>query len=336
MSMFKSALLRLTVGYLAFIMLLSLGFSTLLYRISASELERDFQQRVAMLQHSPLRNAPGVQELIALRTEQIEESKDRLRGDFVVMNLVILFVGGGLAYLLAKRNLAPIEEAHEAQTRFTADASHELRTPLAAMRSEIEVALRDRKLTLSGAKKLLESNIEELDKLEALANGLLKLARHDRPPEALEPVHLPEVVAEATERLAVMAREKSIILEISSEDFLVMGDRWSLVELVTILLDNALKYSPPATTITVIVKKVGAVGQLVVSDHGVGIAPTDLPHIFDRFYRADAARSKQQVVGYGLGLAIAKQIVEAHRGTITALNLPEKGTTITVRLPLAR
>ena len=334
--MFKSALLRLTVGYLAFIMLLSLVFSGLLYRLSLNELQRDFHQRVVTLQQSPFRNAPGVQELIALRTEQIEESRDHFRRELLTINLIILLIGGGLAYLLAKRNLAPIEEAHRAQTRFTADASHELRTPLAAMRSEIEVTLRDTKLNLVAAKRQLASNLEEIAKLEQLSSGLLQLARQEHHIGNAASIDLVQITEEVIKSLAMLAKRQKIELQpvLPAEPLFVRGDGWSLQELITILLDNALKYSQAATVVTISLKKQGSLAELAVHDRGFGIKPSDLPHIFDRFYRADQARSKEKVSGYGLGLAIAKQIVEAHRGTIVATSTPSLGTIFTVRLPV--
>lgn len=332
--MFKSALLRLTVGYLAFIILLSAAFSGVLYRVLVSELNRDFHRRVTTLRDGPLRNLPGVEEVIALRTGQIEESKDHLRGNLFVMNLVIFLLGGGLAYLLAKRNLMPIEEAHEAQNRFTADASHELRTPLTAIRSEIEVALRDKKLTLASAKGQLRSNLEEVVKLQSLADSLLRLARHERQLEQSTTVAVRNVIGEAVDAVTKPAADRSIRIETNLEDASVRGDRWSLIELATILLDNAVKYSPSHTVITVAARKDGHDLLLTVHNQGAGIKASDLPHIFDRFYRVDQARSKERVAGYGLGLAIAKQIVEAHGGSIRAESFPGKGTRFLVRLPI--
>jgi signal transduction histidine kinase len=276
-----------------------------------------------------------VKELIEIRTEQIGEARDHLKGNVFVINLIVFAIGGGLAYLLAKRNLAPIEEAHEAQTRFTADASHELRTPLAAMRSEIEVVLRDRALTLGAAKKQLQSNLEEIAKLEALSDGLLKLARQEHNLEQYEEVALAEVVQKVVQSMAARAEAQTMTLVTEISDVRVRGDSWSLMELMAILLDNAIKYSPPKTVATIRLRRLGGRAELTIHDQGQGIKASDLPHIFDRFYRADQARSKEKVSGYGLGLAIAKQIVEAHQGSMTIRSTPGVETVVTVLLPVA-
>lgn len=333
--MFRSAVVRLTLGYLLFIMLLSGAFSGVLYRLSKNELDRDFHRRVTLLEQGPLHNLPGVQELIAVRTEQIEESADHLRRNLALMNLIILALGGGLAYYLARRNLAPIEATHEAQRRFTADASHELRTPLAAMRSEIEVALRSQQLSLTEARALLRSNLEEVAKLEVLSDRLLRLARHERQLETQERVALKEIVTEAVAAVRRIALKKKMHIEIDVEDLVLAGDRWSLGELAKILLDNAIKYSSPNSTIWLAVRRSGDQAELEVRDAGIGIKPADLPHIFERFYRADHARSHDRpAAGYGLGLAIAKEIAAAHRGTIRVTSSVGKGTTFHIRLPL--
>jgi signal transduction histidine kinase len=236
---------------------------------------------------------------------------------------------------LARLTLKPIEEAMETQNRFTADASHELRTPLTAMRTEIEVALRDRELGLNESKKLFESNLEEIGKLESLSSALLKLAKNGDTKLALEKVNLAEIITEAYEKVEREAEKKSIMIDFDANkygDLEINGDRLSLTELFVILLDNAIKYSSEKSKISINIEKDHDKTIIRVKDHGVGINHSDLPYIFNRFYRADSSRSKEKVSGYGLGLSIAKQIVELHSGNITVVSKPGKGTEFTVKI----
>jgi signal transduction histidine kinase len=268
------------------------------------------------------------------RDQILSEGQSHLIMQLFYTNLVILLLGGGISYFLARMTLKPIEEAHEAQARFTADASHELRSPLAAMQSEIEVALRDKKLSKEEAITLLESNLEEVEKLKTLSEGLLELARDNGDSLTKEKVKIEEFVNKAIANVTKKAQEKSIVIDSKVNGFSVHGHLDSLVELITILLDNAIKYSERGKMISLIAKKENNHAVIEVSDQGKGIAKEDLPFIFDRFYRADASRSKKKE-GYGLGLSIAKKIVETNHGKIEAHSESEKGSNFIITLPLA-
>jgi len=227
----------------------------------------------------------------------------------------------------------------EAQNRFTADASHELRTPLTAMRTEIEVAIRDKKMNLLEARELLNSNLEEISKLEVLSSALLKLAKNDgQIAKEFSKVVVSDVIIEAYEKVESLAREKEIKIECHPElgsgslpNVSILGDRQSLTELFVILLDNAIKYSPKNSKIKIVVLEDSKDVSIKISDSGIGIKASDLPHIFDRFYRADHSRNKDKVDGYGLGLSIAKQIVDFHGGNIKAESKAGKGTNFVVK-----
>lgn len=332
--MFHSAALKLTLYYLGIIMAISLIFSVILYRISTNELDRGFRRQPVSFQIIGGGIDGGRPSFEQFRQTQLDETGDRLRTQLVFFNLATLTIGGGLSYLLARRTLEPIEEAMEAQGRFVSDASHELRTPLTAMQTQVEVGLRNPKLKLPEAKELLESTLEEVAKLRNLSNGLLRLTRSNGKDMPKEPVRLSEAIAEAATQLKVAARLKNITLIHATSDIQVLGDIQSLKEVVAILLDNAIKYSPNDTTVTTEMAAIGRQATVTVTDQGQGIKATDLEHIFDRFYRADASRSKLQVEGYGLGLAIAKQLIEAHAGTIEAHSRPGEGATFVLKLPL--
>ena len=288
-----------------------------------------------------------IQELEKIRTEQLEMSNNHLQANLIYFNLLILVLSSVISYLLAKRTLRPIKEMVEAQNRFIADASHELRTPLTAMRSEIEVGLRDKKMDLAEAKKLLNSNLEEVSKLESLSSALLELAKGRQVSKLeFEEVPLTEVVTEALEKVKSMAQKKAIEFKTDFEKVSIRGDRQSLTELFVILLDNAIKYSPDKSAnhapqdntkgseIAIEIKRDHKKAIVRVVDHGIGIKSSDLPHIFDRFYRAETSRSKAGGDGYGLGLAIAKSIVELHGGEISVRSTPGRGSEFVVKLIL--
>lgn len=338
MQIFEKTILRLAGLYLLIIMSISIFFSIALYRVSVDEVVRDFRRQGDIISQLPdFRGMAFSRErIMAERQKLIEESKDRILGRLIATNVIILVGEGILSYYLARRTLQPIQEAHEAQSRFTADASHELRTPIAIMQSEIEVALMNPKLTLADAKARLSSNLEELAKLTTLSEGLLRLARLENSDLQLEKVQLGDLLDKSVARVLPLAEKKKILIKKPDKiTNVVAGDMDSLGEAIVILLDNAVKYSPEKTEVTVSVRKENRHILLQIKDKGIGIKASELPHIFERFYRADSARSKQKTNGYGLGLAIAKNIIEKHHGSISATSSPGKGAVFTLRLPSA-
>jgi signal transduction histidine kinase len=336
---FKSATFKLTLFYVLIAMVVSIAFSIAIYNISAKELENGFNRQARVFRDIPSQSIQDFQtpNLDDLRLQQINESNDHLRHNLTLFNLLILVLSSTAGYFLARRTLKPIEEAMDAQSRFTADASHELRTPITAMRTEIEVSLRDKRLDLISAKKLLESNLEEADKLESLSNALLKLARYqDDIKKTFHKVNISDIVVTAFEKIESLANQKSIEFENELEDVSIQGDKESLTELFVILLDNAIKYSPAKSTVNISVHKTDGHVMIKVKDSGIGIKASDLPHIFDRFYRADHSRNKEKINGYGLGLSIAKNIVDLHSGTISAVSKPGKGSEFILKFRIAK
>lgn len=325
MKLIRSAVIQLSLAYLGIIMLITIGFSVFLYSVSAQELSRSLRRPLPIYFYQ--------QNINDLREQQIDQGEASLQHNLVLINLAALILGGGASYLLARRTLRPIEEAMDAQSRFTADASHELRTPLTAMQTEIEVALRDKRLSPGAARDLLQSNLEEVGKLRDLSEGLLKLTRHEGMELAKDPVDIAEVTRQAAQRYAKSAAAKQITIDISGSSAITQGDPTSLIELVAVLIDNALKYSPAKSKLKIVTSQSKNQVMITVKDEGIGIKASDLPHIFDRFYRADTSRSKEQVDGYGLGLSLAKHITEAHNGVIEVSTVPGEGSTFIVKLP---
>jgi two-component system sensor histidine kinase CiaH len=336
--MLHEAATKLALLYLAIIMAISLFFSANVYQLSMHELDRGLRKPGSILDTFSKDDIlpPALQKLRAAQEEQYREAQRHILDRLIITNILILAGGGLLSYYLAIRTLRPIEEANEAQSRFTADASHELRTPIAAMQSEIEVALMNPKLTLEEAKEKLRSNLEELARLTDLSEGLLRLAQLENNELEKKPISTAHLAQSAVNRVLPLAEKKHILITTDIQhDATILGDEASLTEVLVILLDNAVKYGPEKSEVTMQVQKHQKNAVIQVIDQGIGIKATEMPHIFDRFYRADSARSKQKAHGYGIGLAIAKNIVEAHAGKITAQSRLGKGSTFTITLPHA-
>lgn len=329
--LFDAAYLRLTAWYVAIIMIISMLFSFWVYTLAQHELRsslEDQNSELAELQREGVTLPDLVAEYIRIDTEKrLSESRQRLISQIVLFNIGVLVAGAAASYALARRTMRPIEEAVEAQERFTADASHELRTPLAAMKSEIEVGLRDKSLSKSDTVELLKSNLEEVEHMGNLAEGLLTLTQDTV--LDIKPVDLDEIVAKIAKRLKPLADAKNIEIKRELKPAKVQADEAALEKIAGILLDNAVKYSGQKTVVTVKTYQKDGRGVLEVQDQGVGIKATELPHIFDRFYRADTSRTKQHVNGHGLGLSIAKKLADQLDAKLEATSTPNKGSVFT-------
>jgi signal transduction histidine kinase len=224
----------------------------------------------------------------------------------------------------------------EEQKRFVADASHELKTPLTALHTSIEVALRDKKMTLEEAARVLRESLTDIRSLTQLSNDLLSLARYQQGQNNFkkELVNIKDVVSEARRLIAPFARKLRIALSADVQSVTITANKESLIKLLTILFDNAVKYSRPGGSVTVTTIRGRKQLAIVIQDTGVGISAPDLPHIFDRFYRVDQSRTKHKVTGFGLGLSMVKKIAALHGGSIDASSIVGKGSIFTVKLPL--
>jgi heavy metal sensor kinase len=231
--------------------------------------------------------------------------------------------------------IARLDEAFRRQRQFTADASHELRTPLTAIKGQTEVALqRDR--DPAEYRQVLGGVNSEVDRMIRLVGSLLTLARADARQVSLakENITLGDVVSDAVDQVRPAAESKGVSVQVRpGGDLRLTADQDLLLQLMLNLLDNAVKHTPPGKAIEVSWSSEPGYAKVVVSDEGAGIDAEHLPHIFDRFFRVDKARSRE-AGGVGLGLSISRWIVEAHGGSIRAESAPGKGARFTVSIPI--
>lgn len=229
-----------------------------------------------------------------------------------------------------------VEAAHSSQHRFVADASHELRTPLTILRGEIDVALR-RPRSPEEYAEVLQSSREEIERLSRLTENLLTLARADAGDAVVrkEPVDVAMIASEVCRKLAPFSEQQRVPLTCETAGpAIVSGDAVALEQIIFNLAENAFRYTPAGESATIRVATTDAEVTVEVADHGSGISAEHLSHLFERFYRASRARSRE-FGGAGLGLSIVKTLVEAHGGHVEARSEVGKGSTFTVRFPRA-
>jgi len=329
----KSRTARLAATYLAIIMAMSIIFSVVIFSLSSRQLDRPFEPRPMQVGISRIAfNDPSIQNLIS---DRANAGRAELVWSLVQLNLAILVGGAVFSYLLARKTLKPIEEAMDAQTQFVSDASHELRTPLTALQTINEVALRKKQLSQGEARQIIVQNVEEANKLHELTSGLLSLVRSDKVNHVSEPVSLQQVTSEAMESIIEKAQAKNIEVDDRTPNLKVVAHKLSLVQVTRILLDNAVKYSKNDSRVIIETKRSNGHVILKVIDRGIGISRDDQDKIFNRFYRVDSSRSKSESDGYGLGLAIAKNICDHQGIKLSVESKIDKGSTFSLYIRLA-
>ena len=323
---------RLALSYLAVIMTLSLAFSVIIYAITSAQLNRPLP---------PGEHAQQPPEIIERQfSHRLEQRNSETRGSviisLVVLNGVMLLVGYWLSLLLARRTLEPIERSIEQQAQFVSDASHELRTPLSALLLNNEVALRKPTLTDKKARQVLGQNVAEIKKLTELSNSLLDLAKSEQTMTEPELVNPATLIEEVVTRFTPAAQVKWVKLVYDNQS--PTGDvplqANAVRQILAIFMDNAIKYAPPKNGEVALQARLKKnTLEFIVKDNGPGIAPGDQKHIFERFYRADAARTRTGVSGHGLGLAIAKSLANHCGYTIRVKSQPPNSTEFTLVVP---
>jgi signal transduction histidine kinase len=256
------------------------------------------------------------------------------RNGVVIIDVIAFVLTGIFSYGLAGKTLEPIKKTLNAQKAFSSNASHELRTPLAVMKSDCEVALRNPKTDNAEMRNVIQSNLEEVDRMGQMVENLLKLSRLETKNDSFsQRINVSEIVAEAAARIKILADFKDIQLKIEKNRQLEIAGSHEYLELLFFnLLQNAVNYNKPNGEVQVKYVQEENIVKIIIEDTGVGIDSKDLPHIFERFYKADKNRA-QNTSGAGIGLSIVKEIAEKHQGKAEIKSDPGAGTRITVSFP---
>lgn len=346
--MFKSARIRLTLWYFLTISFILLLFSALIYRAGSALLfenlsRMQFRLKAQELNVSlPPRLPKNLKELNVPLQFESEEFVEEFNGAKKELLLSLIFIDFGilaistfLGFILAGKTLAPIEESLLAQKRFTADAAHELRTPLTAIKTSLEVNLKDKTISKAEALDILKDNLKDINGLEKLSNELLLLSKVDHQQGASlnqRSIALDELANDLLGKFKFLAQDKDLKIVAKAKHDLIKSDYDKLMQILSILIDNAIKYTPKSGKINLnfFIDKNKTVFQ--VKDNGLGISKDDLPLIFNRFYKAESSRNKNKSAGYGLGLAIAQEIAKLLNGELSVTSTLGKGSTFTLSL----
>src|SRR6266516_3168706 len=275
----------------------------------------------------------GYRNLDAPDARELRLYAERFTGTTGTPYIAVVVAGGG--YLLVRKSAAPIERSMEHMRRFVGDAAHELRTPIAILRSQAEVALEQPREAARDA-KAFQSMERETARLGRIVGDLLTLARADagERPIAREPLYLDDVAAEAVDAVRALAEHKRIQVEVGTfEEAKISADGALVRQLLLIVLDNAIKYTPDGGHVRLDVSARNGAAAVVVTDTGAGIAPEQLPLVFERFWRGEPAG--REVEGAGLGLAIARWIADVHGARIELTARPGAGTRVAISFPTA-
>ena len=302
---------------------------------SAQSGQVEFLTSTYFFYYTERQDAPG--KLVLFQNFDREQEVFRtLMTSLGIIGLLCLLASWYGSLFLARRAMAPIQKSWTQQRDFLADASHELRTPLAVIQANLDVIQSNADELVAEQAPWLDNIGTSVRSMASLVESLLFLARMDSQQHPIQKkrFRLDEALAQAVAPYKILAEAKNVTLtESLASDTEVFGDEQRVKQVLCILLDNALRYTPTGGKIEVILQNLHRNVHITVSDTGPGIPPEHLPKIFDRFYQVDPARNQG---GAGLGLAIAKCIVESHGGTIQAFSKPGNGANFSVNLPTSR
>ncbi|MEK7165792.1 MAG: HAMP domain-containing sensor histidine kinase [Patescibacteria group bacterium] len=264
----------------------------------------------------------------------INQHKGKLLKLMLIIDGSLLMFIAAASYYLAGKTLKPIQENYEAQKRFIADASHDLRTPIAILKADLEVYIQDKKFTPS-LKPIFKSYLEEVDQMKQIVEDLLMLFRFDSNQMVIEmkTVDFKKILTNSTAKMSSYAKCKNVNLQLYTDsEMLVSGDALLLQQAYRNILKNAIEYSYAGGDVIINVTNVGRKVKVEVRNGGIGIPKANITHVFERFFRTDGSKEKRRE-GTGLGLPIAKQIVEKHAGSIFLTSSPQNGTTVSLMIP---
>lgn len=348
-NIFQSARIKLTLWYLLILMIVSFIFSIVVFTSLNAELNRNArrEQQKAVAEQLKIELPKPLPDPDKLPRELVDpplnneikqtlnNSRNALVLQLLIANIIVLGLSASASYLLAGKTLKPVEDMVEEQRKFISDASHELRTPLASLKTAIEVTLRMGKISYAQMKNILESNLEDVNHLEKLTNNLLIIEKLSKSigKKNFAKVQIDDLLKNCVKRISPIADENKIRITLKSTPISIMGNIQDLEEMFNNFLDNAIKYNKKNGKVEVNQYLQNNYLYISFKDTGIGISDIDIPHLFERFYRADNSRGRSGTCGYGLGLSIASQVVKNHKGTIIVNSKVDKGTTFIVKLP---
>lgn len=317
-NIFQKARIKLTFYYISIMAVILLAFSSVLIFTVESKIREGFRDRIIITETEgdPAKNA-----------------SDEIEFIIYLVDGILLVIIGFSSYFLAGKTLKPIKEALDSQKKFSADASHDLRTPLAIITTESEVTLQNKNASTEELRSTIESNLEETKKMSKLVHDLLLISRGDDQStlHSFIETDLHTFIENIVVKLKPQAESKGLQVNICEyQKLLVTIDSDNFERAILNILQNAIKYTKVGS-VTIKLKTDAQKAYVVIEDTGVGIDQKDLPHVFDRFYKAEHSRSDSS--SSGLGLPIAKLIIEEHKGNIQIDSGVNKGTIVTIAIP---
>ncbi len=320
-NMFEKARIRLTLYYMGIMVFVLFTFSAVLIVTVESNIEESFTLRIEQ------------GEVLADALLAANNSIETLV--FTLDSLLLILIGIA-SYFLAGKTLQPIKKALDAQKRFSADASHDLRTPLSIITTETEVALNDDNISIEECRNVFKSNLEEASSMSALISDLLIIARTEQPVSECDMVKvlIETPILKIVDKMKGQAVLKNISIDlIDKAKGEIKIHPYNFERAVQNILQNAINYTNNNGAIHIEILGQRSLFVIKISDTGVGISDIDLPHVFDRFYKASHSRNDKS--GSGLGLPIARQIIEQHDGSISIESKIGIGTSVFIKIPKA-
>lgn len=318
-NIFEKARIKLTLYYIGIMAVILFTFSSALIFTIESRVRHGFRDRIIIRMED---------------NDPVQDTLDEIKMLIYMIDGVLLTAIGISSYFLAGVTLAPIKRALEAQKKFSADASHDLRTPLAIMTTETEVSLLNKNASTLDLRETLESNLEEIHKMSKLVHDLLLISRGDNQAtvHSYSKVDIHAFLSKIIDKLNIQSSEKGLAVNISEYEKIVSKiDVNNFERAITNIIQNSIKYTKKGSVYIDLSKNENKL-SIVITDTGVGISEKDLPHVFDRFYKAEHSRSDN--TGSGLGLPIAKLIVEEHGGEILLTSKINEGTRVHISMPI--
>lgn len=342
--MFKEAIIKLTAWYVAIIMIVSLSFSTFMYLNVVNNTKRalEFQQLRIERRLEQFENERGIQmpgkgmfKVPDFNEETLLQIREQVFAGLLFVNIAILFISSFLGYFLAKKTLNPINNVMESQKLFISNAAHDLKTPLTAIKTNLEVNLRNKKLSTAEAKKIMQQAIEEVDNLNYFTNKLLKQSKYSLVNNLpLNKFSVYKIILDTKKLLFSISNKNDIEIKIikNKKPIFALANSFSLQEALTNVVENAIKYSHPKSKVVISYFEKNNFVYIKVKDFGIGIKKENIKNVFNPFFREDEARENSFNHSHGLGLTIASEIVNKHKGSIKLISKINKGTTVIIKI----